>query len=125
MGNCGKKEGVHGVDNGFIIFKDHRIPKKNLLNRFSDVKDDGTFVSSIKSIDQRFAFQLGALSTGRLFSLIATSSGMCHALKITLRFCTMRHILQRKDVHIQTPLIDHQLLHFKLLPYVAHTFAAM
>mmetsp|Transcript_8903 Transcript_8903/g.6663 ORF Transcript_8903/g.6663 Transcript_8903/m.6663 type:complete len:102 (+) Transcript_8903:591-896(+) len=51
VGDCGKKEGLDGVDNGFIIFNNFRIPKANLLNRFSDVRDDGNFVSDIKSND--------------------------------------------------------------------------
>jgi acyl-CoA oxidase len=60
------KMGLQGVDNGFMIFKDYRIPRKNLLNRFSDVLPNGEFVSDIKSIDQRFALSLGALAAGRI-----------------------------------------------------------
>ncbi len=51
LGDCGKKEGLDGIDNGFIIFNHLRIPKANLLNKFSDVLDDGTFVSEIKNND--------------------------------------------------------------------------
>ena len=54
LGDCGAKLGIDGVDNGFIIFNNIRIPKRNLLNRFSDVKEDGTFVTDIQSHDQRF-----------------------------------------------------------------------
>ena len=35
IGDCGKKQGLEGIDNGFIIFHNIRIPRKNLLNRFS------------------------------------------------------------------------------------------
>ena len=41
LGDCGKKIGKEGVDNGFIIFNHVRIPRENLLNRFSDVTEDG------------------------------------------------------------------------------------
>jgi acyl-CoA oxidase len=55
IGDCGKKIGMQGVDNGFILFNNFRIPRVNLLNRFSDVTEDGQFKSNIESADQRFA----------------------------------------------------------------------
>lgn len=41
LGDCGKKIGLEGVDNGFIIFNRVRIPRENLLNRFSNVTPAG------------------------------------------------------------------------------------
>ena len=55
IGDCGKKIGMQGVDNGFILFNNFRISRINLLNRFSDVTEDGQFKSNIESADQRFA----------------------------------------------------------------------
>lgn len=51
LGDCGKKEGQDGIDNGFIIFNNYRVPKENLLNRFGYINDDGIYESSIKSDD--------------------------------------------------------------------------
>lgn len=47
IGDCGKKEGLDGIDNGFIIFDNVRIPKVNFLNRLSDVTEEGVFTSPI------------------------------------------------------------------------------
>ena len=66
IGDCGKKNGHDGIDNGFIIFNNYRIPRENLLNRFSNVTRDGKFETTISNIDKRFAVQLGSLSQGRL-----------------------------------------------------------
>jgi acyl-CoA oxidase len=66
VGDCGMKEGHEGIDNGFILFDNVRIPKDNFLNRLSDISDDGVFTSPIKSADQRFALSLGGLSVGRI-----------------------------------------------------------
>jgi acyl-CoA oxidase len=41
LGDCGKKQGLDGIDNGFMIFDNVRIPRENLLNRFSNVNDQG------------------------------------------------------------------------------------
>ena len=57
---------MDGIDNGFILFDNFRIPKENFCNRMSDIDENGQFVSSIKSIDQRLGLALGGLSTGRL-----------------------------------------------------------
>lgn len=51
IGDCGKKEGQDGIDNGFIMFNNVRIPKDNFLNRLSDIDDDGKFTSPISSAD--------------------------------------------------------------------------
>lgn len=37
LGDCGKKEGLDAIDNGFMIFNNFRVPKENLLNRFSNI----------------------------------------------------------------------------------------
>jgi len=66
LGDCGKKQGLDGIDNGFIMFDNVRIPKSNLLNRLSDINDDGEFTSPISNPDQRFGLSLGGLSSGRI-----------------------------------------------------------
>lgn len=39
--DMGAKFGANGVDNGRLSFNKVRIPRENLLNRFSDVSPDG------------------------------------------------------------------------------------
>lgn len=41
----GHKIGLNGVDNARISFKHVRIPRVNLLNRYSDVDEKGKFTS--------------------------------------------------------------------------------
>lgn len=65
IGDCGLKLGCDGVDNGWMMFDNYRIPWKNLLNRYADVTKEGEYVSEVKSNMKRFALHLGALSTGR------------------------------------------------------------
>jgi len=45
VGDIGEKIGLNGVDNGFIMFDNFRIPKVNLLNRIGDVNDEGEYES--------------------------------------------------------------------------------
>lgn len=43
LGDCGEKNGVHSLDNGFIILKDVRIPYDNLLDKYSSIDEKGNF----------------------------------------------------------------------------------
>lgn len=90
LGDCGKKIGHDGIDNGFIIFNHFRIPKDNLLNRFSNVTDDGEFQAHIESADVRLGLSLGSLSAGRIMITGAGGPTAQHALKIAIRFAAMR-----------------------------------
>ncbi len=69
LGDCGKKIGHDTIDNGFIIFENYRIPKENMLNRFSNITKEGIFESQIQSADLRFGLSLSALSAGRIIVL--------------------------------------------------------
>ena len=51
LGDCGKKQGLDGVDNGFILFDHFRVPRAALLNRFGNVTPAGRYESPIKSVD--------------------------------------------------------------------------
>lgn len=90
IGDCGRKQGLDGIDNGFILFDNVRIPKANLLNRLSDVSDDGIFTSPIKNADARFGLSLGGLSTGRMLLSYSMLTKAMTAVKIALRFAVMR-----------------------------------
>jgi len=37
IGDCGTKNGLNGIDNGFILFDQVRIPKDNQLDRISGI----------------------------------------------------------------------------------------
>lgn len=73
IGDCGDKIGLQHVDNGWVKFKNYRVPKESLLNRFCDVTSDGVYFSMISKKKKRFAFQVGSLSGGRIaIALVST-----------------------------------------------------
>lgn len=39
VGDCGPKNGFEGIDNGFMIFNNVRIPYDNLLDKFSSIEN--------------------------------------------------------------------------------------
>lgn len=121
--DCGYKLGLNGVDNGRIWFKDVKIPKENLLNKFGDVGDDDQYHSNIKNPSRRFFTMLGTLVGGRVCvpraGLSAAKSGICIAIK---------HALQRRqfsttDKDQETLLLDYPSHQKRLMPLVAKAYA--
>ena len=49
IGDCGPKIGVHGIDNGFIVFHEYRVPKEAMLDRLARVTSSGQFISDYKA----------------------------------------------------------------------------
>ena len=64
--DCHYKGGLPGVDNGRIQFDQIRIPRENLLNKYADVAEDGTYTSPIENPGRRFFTMLGTLIRGRV-----------------------------------------------------------
>ncbi len=67
MEDMGHKMGLNGVDNAKLSFNNVRVPRKNLLNKYSDIDDKGNFVSSIKQGGRaRFLAMADQLLSGRI-----------------------------------------------------------
>lgn len=49
IGDCGPKNGLNEVDNGFILFDNVRIPRINQLGKLSGVDKDGKYYSKVSS----------------------------------------------------------------------------
>ena len=43
-----------------------RVPRENLLNKYADVAEDGTYTSPIENPNRRFFTMLGTLIRGRV-----------------------------------------------------------
>ena len=48
--DMGHKMGLNGVDNAKLTFDNVRVPRVNLLNKFSDITPEGEFVTTIKQV---------------------------------------------------------------------------
>lgn len=58
VGDMGEKIALNGVDNGFVIFQNYRIPRDNLLNKTGDISPEGRYSSRIKDPQKRMGNDL-------------------------------------------------------------------
>ncbi|GJM33991.1 MAG: acyl-CoA oxidase [Saprospiraceae bacterium] len=122
--DCGYKLGLNGVDNGRIWFHQVRVPKENLLNRFGDLDENGTYQSPIESPSRRFFTMLGTLVGGRVCVPRTGLSAAKSALTIAVKYALKRRQFSGSNVGGQEMLLlDYQSHQRRLMPYLAKAYA--
>lgn len=120
--DCGYKGGLAGVDNGRIMFDEARVPRDNLLNRYGNVSEDGTYSSPVDDINRRFFTMLGTLVRGRVSVGGSASAATQVALSIAGRYA-----LKRKQFSAgggeEVVIMDYRMHQRRLLPLIAKSYA--
>jgi len=133
--DCQYKGGLPGVDNGRIQFDHVRIPRENLLNRYGDVAEDGTYSSPIDNPNRRFFTMLGTLIRGR----VTVGGSAAAAARVALDIAT-RYALQRRQFEApsgagakrpagttqtdeEVLIMDYLVHQRRLLPLIAKSYA--
>ncbi|WP_043445260.1 acyl-CoA dehydrogenase family protein [Arthrobacter sp. L77] len=120
----GIKGGLNGIDNGRLHFTGVRIPRTNLLNRYGDVAEDGTYTSPIASPGRRFFTMLGTLVQGRVSLDGAAVAASKLALTAAITYSTQRRQFNASSNLKEEVLMDYQRHQRRLLPRLAATYAA-
>ncbi len=117
----GEKVGLNGIDNGTLAFDQVRIPRENLLDRFGEVTDEGTYSSSITSPGRRFFTMLGTLVAGRVSVAAASVSTTKSALTVAIRYGDERRQFGPSDAE-EVRILDYRIHQRLLLPHLATTY---
>ncbi|KAL0842446.1 hypothetical protein ABMA28_014544 [Loxostege sticticalis] len=117
VGDMGEKIGVHGIDNGFVMFNQYRIPRESLLNRTADVTEDGVYESSFSDPSKILGAALENLSAGRVGIMQESCHSISSAVAIAVRYAASRKQFGERDAEI--PLIEYELHQWRLFGYVA------
>jgi alkylation response protein AidB-like acyl-CoA dehydrogenase len=87
--DMGAKQGLNGVDNAYITFRQARVPSSYLLGKYGTIQE-GVYTSPIKNKDLRFASMLQALSLGRISIAIGSYAIAYKAYQIALQYQLQR-----------------------------------
>ncbi|ORX91352.1 acyl-coenzyme A oxidase I [Basidiobolus meristosporus CBS 931.73] len=118
IGDIGKKMGRDGIDNGWIRFQQVRIPRDNMLMKYTKVTRDG-------QVTQTPLPQLtyGALINGRVAMVRDSANFSKKALTIALRYAAARRQFSDGPGRPETKILDYLVHQNRLLPLLAQTFA--
>src|SRR5690606_35259259 len=115
----GLKGGLNGIDNGRLHFTNVRVPRTNLLNRYGDVAEDGTYSSPIPSPGRRFFTMIGTLVQGRVSLSGASTVAAKAALAIAITYGSQRRQFTAASDTEEEVILDYQRHQRRLLPRLA------
>jgi len=122
VGDMGEKIALNGVDNGFVIFQNYRIPQDNLLNKTGDISPEGRYSSRIKDPQKRMGASFGALSNGRVTIVGICLAYLINAITTAVRYSAVRKQFGPEDGN-EFPVLEYQLQQERLFPHLAAAFA--
>ncbi|KAM8930329.1 peroxisomal acyl-coenzyme A oxidase 2 [Pelodytes ibericus] len=119
IGDIGPKMSFEHIDNGYLMMRNIRIPKKNMLCRYSEVLPDGTYVK--RGSDKINYFTMIAIRTSMLGGEVMHS--LMKACTIAIRYAAVRRQSELKPGDREAKIIDYQTQQQKLFPLLAISYA--
>lgn len=118
IGEIGHKKGFYGVSNGFLGFKNVRIPRTNMMMRNAEVKPDGTFVKNPNSVLTYFTMVM-------MRCMVAKDNATLLAIAATIatRYSAVRRQSPINPNEPEPQIIDHVTQQMKLFPEIATAIA--
>ena len=119
MGDIGPKLGYNSKDNGFMLFKNVRIPKSNMLKRYAEVDTEGKL--QLKGdLRALYAVMLGI----RVWITGYSAQNLAIGLTIGTRYAVNRRQFSTQDgTKQERKILDYQTHMFKYAPLLAQAFA--
>ncbi|XP_058450516.1 peroxisomal acyl-coenzyme A oxidase 3 [Malaya genurostris] len=119
VGDIGEKIGLNGIDNGFVMFNNYRIPRENMLNRVGDVTPEGVYESTFTEPGKILGAVLESFSAGRLGIMQESSNTLSHAAVIAVRYAALRKQFGPEKDGPEQSIIEYQLHQWRIFPYLA------
>ncbi|KAH8415031.1 hypothetical protein KR215_011197 [Drosophila sulfurigaster] len=119
VGDIGEKCGLNGIDNGFVVFTNYRIPRDNLLNRTGNVTPEGVYESVFAEPGKALGAALESFSAGRIGIMQESANTLCSAAVIAVRYAAVRKQFGPERQGEEMAIIEYQLHQYRIFPYLA------
>ncbi|KAM6467841.1 peroxisomal acyl-coenzyme A oxidase 2 [Liasis olivaceus] len=119
VGDIGPKMGFQNIDNGFLILKNVRVPKENMLARFSQVLPDGQYKK--QGSEKINYLTMIVIRVTMIRTEIVPS--LMKACTIAIRYSVVRRQSELKPGDPEAKILDYQTQQQKLFPQLATVYA--
>lgn len=117
IGDIGPKLGMKSVNNGYLGFKNVRIPRRNMLMKNNKVLKDGTYVKAPSSV-----LTYGTMMFVRVVIIRDVANYLSKAATIATRYSAVRRQSPIDPNKPEPQVIDHVTQQYKLFPNIAKCF---
>uniref|UniRef100_A0A915PWU0 Acyl-coenzyme A oxidase n=1 Tax=Setaria digitata TaxID=48799 RepID=A0A915PWU0_9BILA len=114
VGDIGPKMGIPGNDNGFLIFNNYRIPRENMLMRYSQVLSNGKYIAPKHS-----KLRYGSMVFVRSLMVRDQAMQLAAAVTIAVRYSAVRRQGGWEDSSKELQVLDYRTQQYRTLPYIA------
>jgi len=121
VGDMGFKHGLNGIDNGYLILKNVRVPRVLMLDKLGGVTPDGNYVTPFKDKSKKFGAVLAVLSGGRIAITGLVASNLIMAATIAIRYSFSRKQFGPTNEE-ELPVIEYQMQQWRLFPYLSASY---
>ncbi|XP_060095396.1 peroxisomal acyl-coenzyme A oxidase 2 [Heteronotia binoei] len=119
VGDIGPKMDFLQTDNGYLMLKNVRVPKENMLARFSQVLSDGQYVK--RGTEKINYLTMIVVRVAIIRSEVLTT--LMKACTIAIRYSVVRRQSELKPGDPEPKILDYQTQQQKLLPQLATAYA--
>jgi acyl-CoA oxidase len=120
VGDIGSKFGFNSEDNGFIKFTNYRIPRENILSKYVQVSEDGTFTSASENA---IKLGYGNMLYLRLAMFFGRSMQFSRLATIGIRYSIVRRQFKDAETGDERQILDYQTQQYRLFPLLGISYA--
>ncbi|CAI2166855.1 3243_t:CDS:2 [Funneliformis geosporum] len=129
IGDIGPKFGFNSIDNGFVLFDHVRIPRFNMLSKFSQIKKGtGEYINPPND-----KLSYGSMVLVRAIIISSVRFALGRAATIAIRYSAVRRQFVDKEEPkklkdgrvVETSILDYTMQQYRLFPVVAQAYACI
>ena len=117
VGDIGPKFGYTTKDNGYLRFNNVKVPRDNMLAKYTKVNKNGEYV---RTGNEKIGY--ATMMSIRRIVITASPLFLAQILTIGVRYSLIRSQF-KNEAGVETRVMDYQLQQDKLIPLIADTYA--